>query len=129
MRTAQTEKGKIGWLIKRSDYLTLQDAARGAKRWVTPFFILQVRPHASPMAAADDCAWRVGFTTSRKVGSAVVRNRARRRLRELVRGHFPAIMKPHYDVVLIGRTAAASAPFDVMIAALDDAASKLKVHA
>jgi len=124
VRVAATPTGIIGWLVKRADYLALQDTARGSKRWVTPYFIIQVHPHAQP----QECTWRVGFTTSRKVGNAVVRNRARRRLRELVRGHFPILLKPHYDVVLIGRTAAASAPFDKLIAALDDAAQKLKVH-
>lgn len=118
MRAAKTPKGTIGWLTKRADYLALQTGTR----WATPFFVMQVRPLKD-----DVFAWRVGFTTSRKVGNAVTRNRARRRLRELVRNHLPEIMRPGFDVVLIGRTSAASVPFDKLMAALTDAVQKLKV--
>ena len=119
MRIAKTATGTIGWLVKRADYL----AMNAAKHWVTPYFILQITPHVHA-----DVAWRVGFTTSRKVGNAAVRNRARRRLRELVRGHVPLTILPHHDMVLIGKTAAATVPFEKLVAALDDAARKLKVH-
>jgi ribonuclease P protein component len=119
MKPAQTPHGTIGWIIKRSDYLFVQSG----QRWATPYFSIHIRPHA----ASAETAWRIGFTTSRKVGSAVVRNRARRRLRELVRHHLAAFMKPGYDVVLVGRTAAASAPFDALAQALQDSIKRLKV--
>lgn len=122
MRVSTTASGTIGWLIKRADYL----AMNAAKRWVTPYFIIQVQQHSCENACAF--SWRVGFTTSRKVGNAVVRNRARRRLRELVRGNVPHIILPHHTMVFIGKTAAATVPFDKLVAALDDAARKLKVH-
>ena len=54
---------------------------------------------------------RVGFTVSRKVGTAVERNRARRRLREVVRLCDADRFKPGSDYVLIGRRAALELPF------------------
>jgi ribonuclease P protein component len=53
---------------------------------------------------------RIGFITSRKIGGAVVRNRARRRLREVVRADRPQLL-PGCWVVIIAKTAAATAPF------------------
>ena len=53
-------------------------------------------------------AFRVGFVTSRRVGGAVVRNRVRRRLREIVRRHQPALANGLW-LVVIARPAAARA--------------------
>src|SRR5688572_16963018 len=83
-------------LKQRADFL--RAAASGLKR-VTPAFILQA---ATPNPGANG---RIGFTVSRKVGNAVVRNRARRRLRavaDLVIGGEMA-GKLELDVVMIGR--------------------------
>lgn len=120
MRAAGSPDARIGWLINRADYLSMQQP--DAKRWSTPFFVLQLRP----LKDTTEFAWRVGFTTSRKVGNAVTRNRARRRLRELIRLHLPHVMQPGYDLVLIGRTAAAVAPFDILVKHLTEAAQRLK---
>ena len=46
---------------------------------------------------------RVGFTCSKKVGNAVLRNRAKRRLREVARHVLPELGRPGWDYVLIGR--------------------------
>jgi ribonuclease P protein component len=50
-----------------------------------------------------DDSVRVGFTCSKKVGNAVARNRAKRRLREIVRLDLPHLAKPGHDYVLIGK--------------------------
>lgn len=54
---------------------------------------------------------RVGITVSKKLGHAVVRNRTRRRLREIYRLH-EAQFLPGYDIVVVARTRAVEAPFD-----------------
>ncbi len=80
-------------LKKRPDFLA---AARG-RREVTPGFVLQARNRG------EDGPARVGFTCSKKVGNAVARNRAKRRLREIARLVLPTHAKPGWDYVLIGR--------------------------
>ncbi|AGI69742.1 putative ribonuclease P [Octadecabacter antarcticus 307] len=50
-----------------------------------------------------DNAVRVGFTCSKKVGNAVARNRAKRRLREIARLDLPTLAKAGHDYVLIGK--------------------------
>ena len=52
---------------------------------------------------------RLGVTVSVKLGKAVVRNRARRRLREVYRLHTPAL-KQGWDIVLVGRGRTATMP-------------------
>ena len=88
-------------LRQRSDFLA---AARGAKV-ATAGFVLQARERA------ESGPVRVGFTVSKKVGSATERNRVRRRLREIVRLSAAAGLRDGHDYVLIGRRAALSLPF------------------
>jgi ribonuclease P protein component len=102
-------------LRRRADFLA---AASGAKV-PTPGFVLQVIPRG------DDGAIRVGFTVSRKVGTAVERNRVRRRLREIVRRS--GGLSAGHDYVLIGRQAALSLPFGRMSQDFEGALRRLRV--
>lgn len=102
-------------LRRRTDFL---QAAAGAKAPMTPF-MLQARRRGH-----DDSGARVGFTVSRKVGTAVERNRVRRRLREIVRRE-AAAMRSGYDYVLVGRRAALQEPFDRMIASFEAALQRV----
>ena len=80
-------------MTKRADFL----AAARARRVSTPAFTLQWRTRD------DGDGKRVGFTCSKKVGNAVARNRAKRRLREAARLVLPQSGHDGYDYVLIGR--------------------------
>jgi len=72
-------------------------------------------------------AVRVGFTASRKVGSAVARNRARRRLREAARQVLPAQARPGYDLVLVARRETLTRTFAALVADLEVALRRLGV--
>jgi ribonuclease P protein component len=89
-------------LRERADFLA---AAKGL-RAPTDGFVLQARRRA------DDGPPRFGFTVSRKVGGAVERNRARRRLRDVVRRTDADDMTAGHDYVLVARRAAINLPFD-----------------
>ncbi len=104
-------------LRKRADFLR---AARG-RRQAMPGFVLQ------GIARGDESgAIRVGFTCSKKVGNAVARNRAKRRLREIARHVLPAAGRPGWDYVLIGRREATAArPFADLLADLETALTRL----
>ena len=64
---------------------------------------------------------RVGVTVSKKLGGAVVRNRVRRRLREVYRLH-EAEFLPGWDIVVVARTRAIHAPFPKLTQAYLEAA-------
>ncbi len=60
--------------------------------------------------AASSALPRLGFTTTKKLGNAVVRNRIRRRLREAARLYLAPSLRDHHDYVIIGRPEAATLP-------------------
>ena len=66
----------------------------------------------------DGGAPRIGFTVTKKVGNAVVRNRIRRRLKEAVRVHAAGDMAPGSDYVIVGREDILAAPFAEIAAEL-----------
>ena len=98
--------------------------AASALRAPTPGFTLQARPRQGD----EPAGLRVGFTCSKKVGNAVARNRAKRRLREVARAILPKKGREGWDYVLIGRPEVTAAlPFDQLLSDLRHALGR--VHA
>jgi ribonuclease P protein component len=103
-------------LRKRSEFVTL---TKSGTRYVTPAFILQM------FRRAPEGPFRFGVTASRKVGGAVERNRAKRRLRALIREVFPKIGRAGMDYVLIARDEVLQRDFALMVTELKSAIEAL----
>jgi ribonuclease P protein component len=95
-------------LTKRKEYLEVARGTRTPRRG----FLLQSRPRAD----GDTGEARFGFTVTKKIGNAVVRNRIRRRLREAVRTAGALVARPGTDYVLVGRPPALDQPFADLVA-------------
>jgi ribonuclease P protein component len=100
-------------LRQRADFLAVANGARAN----SAAFVVQARRRD------DDGPVRVGFTVTRKNGTATERNRIRRRLREVVKRLDVISMRPHSDYVLVGRRTALTCDFATM---LDDLRSALR---
>jgi ribonuclease P protein component len=110
---------KLGRLKRRADFLRV---AGGKRKWVTPGLILQTLP--CPAEEIEPTA-RVGFTATRKIGGAVERNRARRRLRAAAANLMPGHAAPDFDYVLIARAETPTRPYGALLADLETALRKL----
>ena len=115
---------RLARLKARRDFLRV---AGTHKRFAAPGLVLQVRSHEGDEITALEPI-RIGFTVSRKVGGAVVRNRVRRRLRAAALQVMAARAKPGRDYVVVGRKEAVSRPFDALLADLDTALAKTGSH-
>ncbi|RVV97097.1 ribonuclease P protein component [Mesobaculum littorinae] len=114
-----TATATVETLRKRADFLK----ASRARRQATPGFVLQARRRGDAEPAAG---LRVGYTCSKKVGNAVARNRAKRRLREIARALLPCHGHPGWDYVLIGRRdTTATRPFPQLLADLETALDRV----
>lgn len=113
-------------LKRRREFLRI--AAEGRK-WASPGMIVQARRQDAVAGAADrDEGFRLGLTVSRKVGSAVARNRARRRLRAAAERVMPGHARADHDFVLIGRKETLTRPFAALVGDLQTALRKLDAY-
>ncbi len=127
----------IGRLTRRSEFLRV---AGLRCKWATPGLILQAAPAVEallsqpsipeiPAPAASEPgtsgSLRVGFTCSKKVGNAVARNRAKRRLRAAAAAVLPLHATPGYDYVLIGRQETLRRPFALLLQDLQTALKRV----
>jgi ribonuclease P protein component len=103
-------------LRQRADFLAVANGVRAS----SPAFVVQSRRRR------DSGPIRVGFTVTKKNGTATERNRIRRRLRELVKRLDVIVMRPHSDYVLVGRRAALTRDFAAMLEDLHMALNRLE---
>jgi ribonuclease P protein component len=103
----------------RADFLRAQ---REGCRQSRPGLTLEIC--ATPQPLCRSAAARTGFTASRKVGGAVERNRAKRRLRAAASSVLPLYAREAHDYVLVARTATLTRPFAAL---LEDLATALAV--
>jgi ribonuclease P protein component len=115
MTAGAASSSSLRRLTKRAQFL---NAAKGRRAGRTAL-ALQAIPVSNPEAG-------LGFTVTKKAGTATERNRIRRRLRAAARACGDAF-KPQHDYVLVGRRDALSLPFDKIVADLSSAIHK--VHA
>lgn len=108
-------------LRRRADFVAASKAARQGM----PGVLLQARRRGAG-EAVDPRAIRIGFTASRKIGNAVARNRAKRRLRAVARQLLPALGRPGWDYVLVARPGVTvDRPFDALCADVRSALGKV----
>lgn len=106
---------RFGRLKRRAEFLAV--AAAGRKQAMPGLVLQALRVEGRPGV-------RVGFTCSRRLGGAVARNRARRRLRAAA----AAVLRPGpegWDLVLVGRPATLERPFADLVADLRTALRRL----
>ncbi|TAD88736.1 MAG: ribonuclease P protein component [Alphaproteobacteria bacterium] len=110
-------RGPIPHLSRRAEFLRVAAARR---KWAAPGLVLQVA------ARADTSGPRVGFTASKKVGNAVARNRARRRLRAAIAAVAAGRVRDDIDLVAIARDKTPTRPWPALLADLEQALTRLK---
>lgn len=114
---------KVIHLKKRPDFLRI---AKTGRKVVKSGFILQALPRKeSPSENCGDFI-RIGYTASKKVGNAVCRNRAKRRLRALCSSLLSLEGEPGCDYVIIARYKTASCSYEKLHNDLNDALRQIK---
>ena len=114
MPVSASSKLRVDRMKRRADFLRAQKS----RRQFTPGLTLEScrSPEDVPLAGC-----RVGFTASRKVGSAVKRNRAKRRLRAAAAELLPLLGRKGHDYVLVAKVATLSRPYAALLADLTKA--------
>ena len=116
-----TETIKINTLRKRSDYILISHGSRV----YTKGLIIQAKQRSGGEYINEKLI-RVGITCSKKIGNAVKRNRAKRRLRELSRLILPQYAKQGWDYVLLGKAEETCyRPFKSLVKDLESAIEKI----
>jgi ribonuclease P protein component len=116
----------VARLKRRPEFLRV---AAGRQKWVAPGLILQaLRQDDSKPSTGGIAPARVGFTASAKVGNAVVRNRARRRLRAAAASVLLLKAEPAHDYVLIARAGTLKRRFADLVADLEAGLKRLGLY-
>jgi len=110
--------GKLGLLKKRSEFLFVREGRYQARKGV----VIQARENPEHKAI------RVGFTATKKVGNAVIRNRAKRRLRSVCLELLPKLGQSGTDYVFIARDKTTERPYEALLDDTEKALKRLAVH-
>jgi ribonuclease P protein component len=116
-RPRPQEAQRLATIKKRADFL----AANAGLRVSTPGFVLLVRDRKD-----QDGLMRVGFTVTKKIGGAVIRNRMKRRFRALARDIIPTSGIAGADHVMIGRAKGVERDFGLLRSELSGALDRLR---
>ena len=99
--------------------------ASAGHKWVAPGMVVQAWRYEEEEAKET---FRIGYTVSKKVGGAIERNRAKRRLRAVAKKVIPRYARPGHDFVLIGRRKTLKRSFPALIKDLETALRKLDAY-
>ena len=102
---------KLETLTKRHEFLACGKSSSDAIAHGRPAVLIQARPRE----LSESALIRMGFTATKRLGNAVIRNRAKRRLREAARALLPDFGSPGYDYVFIARPGVITLPFEVVL--------------
>jgi len=97
--------GKLGLLKKRSEFLFVREGRYQARGGL----VIQARENPAHKTV------RVGFTATKKIGNAVIRNRAKRRLRAVCLDVLPRLGQNGTDYVFIARNSTTQRPYETLI--------------
>ena len=111
-------RARLPRLKKRKDFLRI---AKNGRASAMPGLVLQCATQPIIEGSREPPAARIGFTASRKVGGAVARNRAKRRLRAVADQVIPGRARADRDYVLIARKVTLSRRFEDLVSDLDRA--------
>lgn len=106
----------LGRLTRRPEFLFVRGGAYAARKTV----VVQMRAHPE-----REDGIKVGFTATKKIGNAVIRNRAKRRLREVARATLPKLGQEGMDYVFIARNDTPHAPYEQLMQDVEAALRKL----
>ena len=117
-------KHGLGRLLKRRQFLAV---AAANHKWAAPGLVLQVHDNQVETSPANR-GIRVGYTASRRVGGAVSRNRAKRRLRAAAARILPDKAAANTDYVIIARTNTLARPYAKLLDDLEIALKKVDAY-
>lgn len=106
-------------LKKRHDFLRV---AKEGKKVVKPAFILVA---AQNLFSEENSISRIGYTATKKIGNAVIRNKSKRRLRAIVKERLEKQLYPNTDYNLIARYSTHNYDYNKLIVDFDDAIKEI----